>query len=219
MGAVKVWFANQKADFLDFRPGKPLRQKLGTITLALILNHVWLWSILAVLKAIFSKATLSKYIYWGWLSGQDVPQLLYASLISNLAVTIFFAVILAPLWEEFVFRAYWFWKKLRKRDKEDLVLMPTLAAEQRKALGKMPIWDFVVFSSMIFGVVHGGPINILIQGVGGLFLSYVFLHNGRSYLSGVALHALWNASLIIISYLGNPSAICGLTIPYWATWL
>jgi membrane protease YdiL (CAAX protease family) len=214
MSSFRAWVAKNKEWLTDFRPGKSVGEKFSVIVTVLLLNLLYIWGIISLLKFIFSQEKLAKYIYWGWASGQNVPDILYVSLIKSLALTLFFAVVLAPLWEELVFRAYWFWKKLRKRDKEEMLL----PEDMRLKLGRMPIWDFVIFSSIIFGIAHGGPINILIQGVGGMFLSYVFLRNGRSYWSAVVLHALYNLTIILIAYNGSKSAIYALTMPYWLTW-
>jgi len=97
--------------------------------------------------------------------------------------TFFFGCILAPLWEELVFRH-----------------APLLIAKKFKKKLKIDFtWPIVIISSVIFGWGHGfGPISILIQGVGGLILSFVYLKNNNSYWSAVATHFLWNFSLIYV---------------------
>jgi len=195
----------------DFDKEKTIGEKFGIVAGLLVLNLLYTFIIISVLQAICSETTLQKYIYWGWLTkSNDVQDKMYKVMQSNWGISVFFAVVLSPLWEELVFRTYWFWKKLRKRDKEAFY-NKAFTAEH----GKMPIWDFVFFSSIIFGILHGGPINIPIQGVGGLFLAYCFLLCGRSYWSAVLLHAGFNGALLIVSYIGSKGAIVALTLPHW----
>lgn len=94
---------------------------------------------------------------------------------SPFIVEVFLVVILAPLWEELVFRA----------------LPLTFIKDYPKLL--IPV---MVFTSIIFGLLHGEPINILIQGVMGFVMASVYIKNGYSYWSSVAIHALWNGSIV-----------------------
>jgi len=212
--SIKERWEKNKAFLCDFSRTQSFFQKFSTITVLLVIQLAYVALIVNLLKLFFGEQVFHKWAYSGLISDSDVYAKLQSSLDQGvLAVRIFFACILAPVWEEFVFRAYWFWKKLRKRDKEE-----ELQPEVRAKIGKMPIWDFVVFSSIIFGIVHGGPINILIQGVGGLFLAYAFLKNGRCYWSAVALHAMYNGSLILFYFIGAKSMAAALTMPFWLLW-
>lgn len=83
--------------------------------------------------------------------------------------------VVAPLWEEVAFR----------------VIPLKLIAKSQDAI--VPV---MVASSMIFGYLHGGPINILFQGVMGFVMACVYVKNGYSYWSSVLLHAIWNFSVI-----------------------
>lgn len=89
----------------------------------------------------------------------------------------FFAVIFAPLWEELAFRV------------APIRLMKILG-------GKKTLPYVIVLSSIIFGIGHGGVENIIIQGISGLFLAGVYIKNGYSYWSSVAVHAMWNFMLM-----------------------
>lgn len=95
----------------------------------------------------------------------------------------FFTVILAPLWEELAWRH-----------------APILIARQfKKHLNLDVLWPIVIISSIHFGWGHGhGPISLLMQGVGGFALSYVYIKNGYSYWSSVAAHALWNLTVAFL---------------------
>lgn len=95
----------------------------------------------------------------------------------------FFTVIFAPLWEELTWR--WF--------------PITVARQFKKHLNVDLLWPIVVVSSINFGWGHGnGPISLLLQGVGGFALSYVYIKNGFSYWSSVAAHALWNLTVVFL---------------------
>lgn len=206
----REYWSKQKESFCDFDREKSIKEKFGNILLVLFVDYIYIAVIINILIALLGQDVFQKWTYWSWASGKDVMGQLQSVLLKSVAISIFFAVVLAPLWEEMAFRVYWFRKKLRKRDKEEL-LQPEVMAK----IGKMPIWDFVVFSSIIFGIAHGGPINILIQGVGGLFLCYIYLLNKRSFWSAVLLHAMYNGGLILFAYIGAKSALAAITAPYW----
>jgi len=94
----------------------------------------------------------------------------------------FFSCIFAPLWEELAFRH-----------------APLLIAKRFSKPGRDVTWPIIIISSVIFGWGHGsGPISLLIQGVGGLLFSWVYLKNNYSYWSSTFLHFLWNFSLTFV---------------------
>lgn len=85
----------------------------------------------------------------------------------------FTACILAPLWEELVFR----------------VAPITIA----KNAGKQYILPTIIISSCIFGMGHpDSPHPILFQGVMGFIFSLLYIKNNYSYWSVVTLHFMWN---------------------------
>lgn len=92
---------------------------------------------------------------------------------NHFLITFFSACILAPIWEEYIFR-YLPFKFLNLSKYKDQFLIP-----------------MILGSNILFGLAHGGPINILIQGVGGLFLSYLYFKY-ESFWLNVLSHALWN---------------------------
>lgn len=102
---------------------------------------------------------------------------------SIIAPEVFYSCLFAPLWEELAFR-----------------FVPISIARRAGREVMIPV---IVASSIIFGILHGGYLNILIQGVGGFALSLVYIRNGYCYWSAVAAHALWNWMLVI----GLPSLI------------
>lgn len=83
--------------------------------------------------------------------------------------------IAAPFWEEAVYR-----------------MLPISVA---KKLGQETIIPVVLASSVIFGLGHG-YLGLFLQGVIGLGLCYTYLKHG--YFSSVALHALYNFSVVYI---------------------
>ncbi len=99
---------------------------------------------------------------------------------------IFFACILAPLWEELAFR-YAPYKiaqnlDLRLGNTNSEILLPVIA-----------------ISTIMFGWGHGeGPISILVQGVAGIGLTYTYIKNGFNYWSSVGLHCMWNSMCVFI---------------------
>jgi membrane protease YdiL (CAAX protease family) len=106
----------------------------------------------------------------------------------------FFACVMAPLWETFVFIIFPLW----------CARIITRGADPRTQ--KMTIWVFAVFASIIFGLAHNGVISILIQGVGGMMYCWLFLRNNRSYWSPVFAHSIWNF-MVIFGLPGIVSAI------------
>lgn len=68
-----------------------------------------------------------------------------------------------------------------------------------KAAGEKYIIPTIIFTSAIFGLVHGnGMYSVLIQGVGGFVLSCLYIKNNYSYWSTVTAHSLWNISVIYL---------------------
>ena len=65
------------------------------------------------------------------------------------------------------------------------------------------VFQLGIMSSIIFGYMHGGLTNVLIQGVFGMWLYWLYLkHN--SYALNVLCHSLWNIFMIFgISHLAK----------------
>lgn len=122
-------------------------------------------------------------------------EFLQSSIQNNILFSSFTALIFAPFWEEGVFRKIWLGGKARKIDVENIRYW-----KEHKITGKRTYVNTFLLSSAIFGLVHGSPLNILIQGVGGMHLAYVYLRTGRCYWAAFALHALYNAVWIFFEY-------------------
>ncbi len=92
-------------------------------------------------------------------------------------IQFFLSCIMAPLWEEIIFRK--------------------LPIDLAKSTGKKEIMlPVILASSVIFGIGHQGVPSILLQGVGGFIISCLYIKNGYSYWSSVTLHFMWNTSLL-----------------------
>lgn len=87
------------------------------------------------------------------------------------------SVIVAPLWEELLFRRG--------------VVYLTLKLD---VFYRLPI---IIVSSVVFGWLHGSVINVFFQGVIGFIIAVVYVKNNYCYWSAVSLHALWNLMLFI----------------------
>lgn len=84
--------------------------------------------------------------------------------------SIFLCCIFAPIWEEIAYR----------------YIPLTIAIRYFKK----SFFQIVLGSAIVFGLGHGSPINIMIQGVWGLMFSVVYIRNGLWY--AITSHALWN---------------------------
>ncbi len=125
-----------------------------------------------------------------WLSSHNLT--LGQALTSPYVVMEVLIIILgAPFLEEILFRG-----------------LPCSAASDTE--GKIrPRWGLFVilgFSFIFFGLAHGqGYFSVLLQGVGGLLLARLFFRNGpntvASYFSGVAAHALYNISVVAVTWI------------------
>jgi membrane protease YdiL (CAAX protease family) len=94
---------------------------------------------------------------------------------------IFAACVVAPLIEEVIFRLL------------PIQIARRIFAEKFEDFK----YYFVVLLAVIFGGMHGWIGNVFIQGVGGVFLGWVYIRNGYSYWSSVTVHALWNFMLMV----------------------
>lgn len=92
---------------------------------------------------------------------------------------IFMSCIWAPVWEEAVFR----YAPLQLIRGSQIDLVPV-----------------VLLSSALFGWLHGGAGNVMIQGVYGLIFSWVYIKNEYSLISSMILHSGWNMSVLAFNH-------------------
>jgi membrane protease YdiL (CAAX protease family) len=153
------------------RPSVKFKNKVANILIAYVIVFVYVFSINKFIN--FLDPPIPVPDFGG--ADESSPSVIF------LLFTFFFAVIWAPLWEELVFRH-----------------APALLA---KALGEKFLLPIMIISSALFGWGHGnGPESLLIQGVMGFILFYIYIKNGYSYWSSVTLHALWNGVLYLLEY-------------------
>lgn len=169
--------------------------------------------------------------FWKWLGGNparprslaSITKVVLAALIVDLCWTCFMDFVLiyivnipqglsremptlwelliyAPTLEEFIFRLL--------PALVILVIMETMLIDDYQTMKREVFLWAAIISSAIFGIIHGSFINLFFQGVGGLVLWVVFLYGSRmgkdlfrGYASSVALHSLYNLSILIINSL------------------
>ena len=127
-----------------------------------------------LMALIISTISLFALEYLGYSDKLNVP---------NLDITfIITAVFIAPLLEEFIYR-----------------FVP-IKLTRRFTDSKSVLWIVIILSSIIFGLRHGSPYNILVQGIGGFILSLAFLKRG--YWCSVTAHTTLNSIAILLAILG-----------------
>lgn len=128
-------------------------------------------SLLLSLISVFIGGYFAEYMYGGGMSSDGDT---YGGMRMFVYVCVF-----APIWEEIYFRYVPF--KLAKVIDAEKLRVPT-----------------ILFTSIWFGLEHGGPLNILIQGVFGIFLANMYLKHGLK--GSISLHFLYNLIILINEY-------------------
>ena len=100
-----------------------------------------------------------------------------AVLMHNPVVMLFSALAFAPVVEELIFREF------------VITMSRGLSASKRQVL-------ILMCSGVVFGLAHGSPFRIMVQGLFGMLLAMLYLRNGpnrfASYASCVFIHASYN---------------------------
>ena len=108
---------------------------------------------------------------------------LAAKVAADPAMSIFLAIFFAPITEEVLFR------------------MLPLTFAQKHNDPRFTRAMVVGICGIVFGLAHGHPINVFIQGVVGLCLGWLYLKNSESqmtsYLSCVMVHAAYNFTVMM----------------------
>lgn len=145
-------------------------EKIKNILVMLMLQLLWVSGIV---------------IFFRWFLDQPDPTPQYY----NVPVYLLFACILAPLFEELFFRVI------------PLETHKLITQNSSETVKSKSLLLTVLLSSFLFGWAHGITFHsLLVQGVGGLCLSYVYIKNGYSYWSSVTLHALWNLICMVHTF-------------------
>lgn len=121
---------------------------------------------------------LSVSIRW-FMASPELRRILMASPI----LSIFMGLVFAPLVEEAIFRML------------PLTFMEGWSGNKIRVV-------VICVCGILFGILHGSPINIFIQGFVGMTLGFLYLKNGPnqifSYLSCVCVHAAYNFTMLAI---------------------
>jgi membrane protease YdiL (CAAX protease family) len=126
-------------------------------------------------KIINILAAVTAAILWVTVFGKFIDTLKgFGSLLRPRSIDYFSALILAPIWEEYIFRH---------------IPLKWVSSFNNKDY----TWAVMVITSVIFGIVHGGPSHIFIQGVVGLVSAWLYFKNDKSYWSCVVYHMSYNA--------------------------
>lgn len=131
-----------------------------------------------IVNVLAGSAVLIAWIFGAQILWSNLLGINYVHAADQSFQMFFWACIMAPLWEEYAFRHF-----------------PLTVA---KKLGIDPIRT-LIFTSILFGLGHQGLVGLLLQGVGGFIMGYIYLRNGYSYWSSVAMHFLWNFTVIFIT--------------------
>lgn len=98
--------------------------------------------------------------------------------------TLFMGLIFAPVFEEAVFRLL------------PLTLVGDKSPEKVRAVQ-------IAVCGILFGIIHGHPINVFIQGFVGYMLGVLYMKNRSSqftaYISCVFVHAAYNFTVLVAS--------------------
>ncbi|MDO8516457.1 MAG: CPBP family glutamic-type intramembrane protease [bacterium] len=202
-------------ELFDFTHEHSFKGRLGNIGRVFLFNLVWLMIVRAFLKFLssFDKVGANElfakpfgaltYLYEHGNSALahlyqyliPIAQQAPANAAPNPYIVFFFACVMVPLWETVVFQvlpimlALWIVSNQRA----------TLPPDSKILRSNFLFWA-CCFASIIFGLGHGGVVNILIQGVGGMTFCWLYLKNSNShwssYWSVVAAHAFWNFMVI-----------------------
>lgn len=151
--------------------------KLRNVLITWIIVMAWLYLITKGYNWLFATEDGRSYLNMGQFFFE--PQYNHPILIN-----VFYYLIIPPIFEEFLFRKYPL--DIVKSYKKYDLLIPT-----------------IIFTSIIFGLMHGDATKILLQGVGGFFLACLYVKNGFSWWSSALVHFLWNGSLFALTYLNS----------------
>lgn len=180
------------------------RIKLSLVFCMLALDFTYTFFMIMFLQRLYGRVAFQNKIFTFWQFVTDIikkPNFYGAVQISakkSVWQSLFAGCVLAPPWEEYASRIFWFARIRRERLKEKL----TLQSEQLSVIGVLPYIGTMFITSIIFGLAHGGALNILLQGVGGFFLAYTYLRNGHCAWSAILQHSLYNFTLIMLSNSG-----------------
>lgn len=147
-----------------------LKDKIFNIVAGYGAMILWVSVVIGIFKGLYNLNTLSDLFQSQFNPFYSQPSIWF---------TIFMSCIWAPLWEETIFR------------------YAPLQLIRGSQIDPVPV---VLLSSALFGWLHGGAGNVMIQGVYGLIFSWVYIKNEYSLVSSMTLHSLWNASVMLFNH-------------------
>lgn len=146
-------------------PALSFKQKAGNFIALFVVENLWVYAFMTLILFLWPMMGLAP---------SDPMEEFFNAMFGPTPQFLFFVtVILAPITEEIIFR----WFPLKVAD----------------ALPRKLFIPFLVFSQFIFGYAHGlGPIQIMIQGLGGFGMMWLYVRNGRHLGWTISYHILWN---------------------------
>lgn len=151
-----------------------------------------LWTMFATLLLVYLTPLKANYIQASIQTLISVQPVIDYCKLSVITVTsgkmlFFLACVLAPLWEEAAFRFV----------PLEIAKLAEFGITHSKS-GYLPtskcIFPAMILTSIVFGVMHGGVIHIIFQGVGGMLFAWLYIKSG--YRASVIAHSLWNFMLM-----------------------
>lgn len=162
---------------LSIRQKQTFSGQLGTIALGLLACLVWAFIAIWIWQFLYKPSPASILSLGGFklhpfhLHDVDFN---YVSVWGDIT----FILILCPLWEELAFR-----------------VIPIQIA---RVVPRNLTWPIVLMAGFIFGWYHGSLANIIMQGVLGVIMTWVYIRNGFSFMSSFLTHAFYN--LIVVYF-------------------
>lgn len=153
------------------------------------LSIFWVIIAIAVLKAALGQGSVFAQfpkvsVIFSWLP--HFPQV-EEVLAKNFGLSIFMTLAFAPFVEEAIFRM--------------LPLTFVVGRHPDKVRAVV-----IVICGIFFGMAHGHPLKVFIQGFLGMMLGFLYVKNHNSqfkaYISCVIVHAMYNYTILMVSVLG-----------------
>ena len=180
--------------FLNFNRILSLREKIFNIWFAFGFSFAWMLIVLFIKAMVVGPVTGEVGTCW---IGTHIDKILATMGFGDHGALVVRAVVLAPLIEEHLFRCFPLFF---------LICFPVL---DKRASARL-LLEGVLFSSILFGLMHGSAWNVALQGVMGVVLCWVYLKNNLSRWSPIIVHALYNLAAIIFTILVKSSIILNI---------
>jgi len=148
---------------------KPSKNRFYDLCIFLLLYTLW--------------DVLISYFYYSFLQGF---KLTYTP-VEITRVELFENIIFAPIWEEFVYR----WAPIT-------FVLTFFIRGRGPSISNKSLWPVIIISSYIFGWGHegNGIENLLLQGVGGIFMSILYIRTNNIKYS-ILFHMIWNTFCLL----------------------